>query len=100
MTAFPASQQALWPVSYNNRIVGYGDRSDNWLLQTPDCWGDAQCANSAALQRYTDTIRADIASDRTLAALAISPGGLITSCLIAAGFFSGCVNIPPLSLSG
>lgn len=85
MTAFPASQQALWPVSYNNRIEGYGDRSDNWLLQTPDCWGDAQCANSGALQRYTNTIRADIASARhwvDITTLVTYPDGVFQQAIV------------------
>ena len=86
MSSFPGSQQTLWPVSYNNRIVGYGDRSDNWLLQTPDCWGDAQCANSGALQRYTETIRADIARAQhwvDITTLVTYPDGVFQQAIVA-----------------
>lgn len=83
---FPGSAGTLWQVTHNNTIAGYGSRNDSWLLQTPGCWGDAQCTDTGALQHYADTIREDISRARhwvDITTLVTYPDGVFQEAIVA-----------------
>lgn len=82
---FPGSAGTLWQVTHKNTIAGHGPRSDSWLLQTPGCWGDAQCADTGALQHYADTVREDIAQARhwvDITTLVTYPDGIFQTAIV------------------
>lgn len=58
----PGSEGKVWQRTSGNDIAGYGPYKSNWLLQTPDCWGDAQCQQASGVQTLADTIYRDIAA--------------------------------------
>ena len=58
----PGSEGLVWERTTNNSIAGYGPYESQWLLQTPNCWGDAACANAPGLQTLADAIYRDISA--------------------------------------
>lgn len=85
MQKFPGSEGSLWQLTNNNSIQGYGDNSDAWLLQTPNCWGDAQCADTGALQHYANTIEQDLAQAQhwiDITTLVTYPDGVFQTAIV------------------
>jgi hypothetical protein len=75
---------AYQPTRYN-KLVGFSARSDSWLLQTPDCWGQPACRNPVGIRRFLRTLEADPAKARRLVDLTTfmpSPSGRLLDAIV------------------
>lgn len=82
----PLSKNSVWQRSQGNKIVGYGQQSDSWLLQTPNCWGDAGCSDTGALTHFANTIEQDIAKAQywvDITTLVTYPDGIFQRAIVA-----------------
>ncbi len=82
----PQSQNSVWQRSQGNEIVGYGQKSDSWLLQTPNCWGDAGCSDTGALAHFANTIEQDIANAQywvDITTLVTYPDGVFQRAIVS-----------------
>jgi phosphatidylserine/phosphatidylglycerophosphate/cardiolipin synthase-like enzyme len=82
----PLSKGSVWQRSQGNRIVGHGPQADSWLLQTPNCWGDASCADTGALRHLANTIEQDIANAQywvDITTLVTYPDGIFQRGIVA-----------------
>lgn len=80
------SKNSVWQRSQGNKIVGYGQQSDSWLLQTPNCWGDAGCSDTGALTHFANTIEQDIAKAQywvDITTLVTYPDGIFQRAIVA-----------------
>ncbi|MEM7155117.1 MAG: phospholipase [Myxococcota bacterium] len=80
----PGSEGTVWGRSVGNDISGYGVEGDEWLLQSPDCWGDAGCDPLGA-QVLADTIYEDIASAQEwvdITTLVTYPDGIFQEAIV------------------
>ena len=44
----PGLEGIAYKRTHGNRLVGYNGRPASWLLQTPDCWGQARAGTPPA----------------------------------------------------
>jgi len=82
----PLSKNSVWQRSEGNKIVGYGQESDSWLLQTPNCWGDASCSDTGALAHFANSIEQDIANAQywvDITTLVTYPDGIFQRAIVA-----------------
>jgi hypothetical protein len=82
----PLSKNSVFQRSQGNKIVGYGQQSDSWLLQTPNCWGDATCSDTGALTHFANTIEQDIANAQywvDITTLVTYPDGIFQRAIVA-----------------
>ena len=82
----PLSKNSVWQRSQGNKIVGYGQQPDAWLLQTPNCWGDAGCSDTGALTHFANSIEQDIANAQywvDITTLVTYPDGIFQRAIVA-----------------
>lgn len=82
----PLANGSVWQRTSGNKIAGYGQQEDSWLLQTPNCWGDASCANTGALERLANTIEQDISAAKywvDITTLVTYPDGIFQRAIVA-----------------
>ncbi len=60
-THAPDLERVAWARSAGNAMQGHGHAGE-WLLQTPDCWGDAVCTDPQGPVALADNIYADLAA--------------------------------------
>jgi phosphatidylserine/phosphatidylglycerophosphate/cardiolipin synthase-like enzyme len=83
----PGLEGTVWERTSGNAL-DLSDPSDpsSWLLQTPDCWGDPNCANRPGTQRLLAKITADISSATEtvdISSLAPFPNGAFEDAIVA-----------------
>lgn len=62
----PGLENKVYQRSDGNQLIGSDGSKHGWLLQTPDCWGLANCPNDPpAFSRYLHSIKSDLADART-----------------------------------
>ncbi len=82
----PLANGSVWQRTSGNKIAGYGQQEDAWLLQTPNCWGDASCSNTGALEHLANTIEQDIAAAKywvDITTLVTYPDGIFQRAIVA-----------------
>jgi hypothetical protein len=81
----PLSKNSVWQRTQGNKIAGYGQQSDSWLLQTPNCWGDAGCSDTGALTHFANTIEQDISNAQywvDITTLVTYPDGIFQRAIV------------------
>lgn len=56
----PDHEGDLWSITEGNSLDG------DWLLQTPDCWGQSTCGSPQGFERFLRTIEDDISGAETV----------------------------------
>ncbi|MEV7004317.1 phospholipase D-like domain-containing protein [Streptomyces sp. NPDC093982] len=58
----PGLEGSVWERTSGNRLGSLVPGGADWLLQTPGCWGDAECADRPGSRRLLEKLRRDIAA--------------------------------------
>jgi phosphatidylserine/phosphatidylglycerophosphate/cardiolipin synthase-like enzyme len=77
----PGSEGKVWERTQGNEIAGYG----NWLLQSPNCWGDPSCSNPQGVKKLADTIYQDISQAQDwidITTLVTFPDGIFQDAIV------------------
>lgn len=61
----PGLEGKAYELTQGNSLVGADGSADGWLLQTPDCWGQAACAQAPGQQRLVSSIESAVAQAET-----------------------------------
>jgi hypothetical protein len=75
----PDGEGSTWNITDGNAVTG------DWLLQTPNCWGQADCAHPIGIEKFESAIRDLVGSARTsvdLVTLNPLPTGRFRTALI------------------
>lgn len=81
----PGSEGTVWQRTNGNDLAGYGPYKSDWLLQTPNCWGDAQCQKTSGTQTLADTIYRDISAAQhwvDITTLVTYPDGIFQKAIV------------------
>ncbi|MEW2436090.1 phospholipase [Streptomyces caniferus] len=70
----PGLEGSVWQRTDGNRLDAPADDPSGWLLQTPGCWGDADCKDRAGTRRLLDKMTRNIAdAHRTVDVSSLAP---------------------------
>ncbi len=64
-TLAPGLEGTVWGRSEGNHVAA-GRSDGNWILQTPDCWGQPACENPLGFTRWLDALRNDLSTARRI----------------------------------
>lgn len=81
----PGSEGVIWGRTEGNRVAGHGVGGEGWLMQSPDCWGEADCSRADGAQRLADSIYLDIAAAREwvdITTLVTYPDGIFQKAIV------------------
>ncbi|MCP4130446.1 MAG: phospholipase [bacterium] len=81
----PGSEGTVWERTEGNEIAGYGISGSDWLLQSPNCWGSADCSGAEGAQTLADTIYKDISQAREwvdITTLVTYPDGIFQEAIV------------------
>ncbi|MFF7755623.1 phospholipase D-like domain-containing protein [Streptomyces sp. NPDC007971] len=82
----PGLEGDVWERTSGNRLDAQGDDPSGWLLQTPGCWGDADCKDRAGTRRLLAKMTENISrATRTvdISSLAPFPDGAFQDAIVA-----------------
>ena len=81
----PGSEGSVWERTTGNTISEYGANDSSWLLQTPNCWGDASCTDGNKVDDFADRIYQDISVATEwvdITTLVTYPDGLFQAAIV------------------
>ena len=96
----PGSEGTVWQRTTGNDIAGYGPYKSDWLLQTPNCWGDALCQQASGAQVLADTIYRDISAAQhwvDITTLVTYPDGIFQKAIVD-GISDALISNPNLTV--
>ncbi len=96
----PGSEGIVWERTLGNNISGNGTNGGGWLLQSPDCWGDADCSKAVGAQTLADTIYMDIAAATQwvdITTLVTYPDGIFQEAIVN-GIKEALANNPDITI--
>lgn len=79
----PGSEGFVWERTQGNNINGF--QGDTWLLQSPNCWGQADCSNATGAQELADAIYNDLAQAQQwidITTLVTYPDGIFQTAIV------------------
>lgn len=81
----PGSEDTVWGRTSGNAITGYGNDGNEWLLQSPGCWGEPTCPDRLGTQALADAMYEDIAAAEQwvdITTLVTYPDGLFQEAIV------------------
>ena len=97
-TLAPGSEGEIWERTGGNEITG--NFRGGWLLQSPNCWGDAACSGSRGAQTLADTIYEDISQAQEwidITTLVTYPDGIFQEAIVR-GIKKALENNPGITI--
>ncbi|MCG8672897.1 MAG: hypothetical protein MI867_26100 [Pseudomonadales bacterium] len=80
----PGSEGSVWERTTGNDIAGY--QGADWLLQSPNCWGEIDCQQAPGAQQLADAIYQDLANAQEwidITTLVTYPDGIFQEAIVA-----------------
>ena len=96
----PGSEGSVWERTQGNTLTGYVDGGSHWLLQSPNCWGSADCSGATGAQALADAIYNDIAAAEEwvdITTLVTYPDGMFQEAIVK-GIKEALENNPDITI--